>query len=97
MILEKRKTYNSIVKRALKKCTKMYRNGVVAYCTPAEYVALCLHFKHPVETIKPYYINDVKKGDMFSTTHYFRVNEGIDSYPVNQWAILSHTMVGWNS
>lgn len=89
MIIEDRKTYDSIVEGALKKCQRMYTDGVSAYCTPVEYIALCLHFEHPPETIKQYYINEMKKGESRPTWHYFLVKEGVEKFPTSQWVIWS--------
>lgn len=97
MIIEKRKTFHSIVKRALKKCTRMYINGVHCYCTPSEYVALCLYFQHPKDTIKQYHINQVKKGMIYSTPHYFRVENDVEEFPWNKWSIPYHRLEGWSS
>lgn len=97
MIIEKRKTYCSIVKRALKKCTRMYKDGVHCYCTPSEYVALCLYFGHPEDTIKQYYIDQIKVGEMRATCHYFRVPDGIEEFQWNRWSIPYGKIETWSS
>lgn len=73
--------------RALSKCKKMYFDGVVAVCTPVEYVALCKYFGHPAKTIRQYYLDAIKVGKMNQTHHYFRVTNWSDhpQFPVSKY------------
>lgn len=90
----RRKSVDGITERALKKCSLFYRDAVVAYCTPAEFLALCWYFE---STPRPheyeYYLRQVKSGVCNPTTHYLHVKKwktvfSKNIFPVNRYACL---------
>ena len=88
-----RLSVRKITKRALKKCTMFYRDGVHAWCTPQEYVALCWYFGSKPKDFD-YYMERVKSGDCQSGTHYIHVkrwNDG-DVFPISEYASLDYRM-----
>jgi hypothetical protein len=95
MMTPNRKSIAKITERALRKCEKFYSDGVTAYCTPAEYLALCWYFGTKRRE-QDYYVNLVKKGECRPTTHYFHVKKWDRVYPVNKYAILDCS-IGPNS
>jgi hypothetical protein len=85
-----RKTVPAITRRALDKCQQMYRNGLVAYCTPVEYVALCWYFNLPVSE---YFMRLVRRGISGRNWRYFRVPESTASaHSPCEYAMLSTSM-----
>jgi hypothetical protein len=82
-----RKTVKNITKRALRKCSQFYADGVHAWCTPAEYLALCWHFGYQPRDYD-YYFGLVKKGESHPGTHYIHVKKWTDVFPQNKYAIL---------
>lgn len=82
-----RKSIARITARALRKCEKFYADGVVAYCTPAEYLALCLHFDFKPREYD-YYARQVKRGVGRRQNHYFHVKKWNRAFPVNKYALL---------
>lgn len=86
-----RKSIKRITKRALKKCTQFYEDGVHAWCTPQEYLALCWYFD-----AKPwdyeYFQGLVKKGVGGPGDHYIHVKKWVDVFPQNEYAILDCRM-----
>ena len=88
-----RLSVRKITNRALKKCTKFYRDGVHAWCTPQEYVVLCWYFGSNPNDFD-YYMERVKSGDSQSGTHYIHVKRWNDEdvFPVNKYALLDCRM-----
>ena len=89
MINSHRKTSQKILDRALDKCTRFYRNGLHAYCTPVEYLVLCWYFR-----INPqdYYVGLVKTGCCNPSNHYFKMKKFDRVYPENKYAMLDVNM-----
>ena len=78
-----------ITERALLKCQQYYKDGLVAYCSPVEYVCLCWYFRiHP----KEYYMNLVDQGDNSPSWQYFHVKKFDRVYPVSKYAMLAVSM-----
>ena len=89
----KRNTTLAITKRALRKCTQFYANGVHAYCTPVEFLALCQYFDYKPDAIElEYYTLKVKQGQCKPTDHYICVNKFVNLFPISDYAIL-HCMM----
>jgi hypothetical protein len=84
-----RKSIPKITERALKKCERFYKNGLYAYCTPVEYVALCWYF-----CIEPddFYKSMVSRGENSQSHHYFRVKKFDREFPVSKYAMLDVVM-----
>ena len=85
-MLENRKTIKNLAMRALRKCSQFYRNGLYAYCTPAEYVALCVHFRYVPQDLG-YYQKQVADGVSGNGPHYIRVNKWYDVFPKHRFFI----------
>jgi hypothetical protein len=88
----KRKSITKITARALRKCTQYYADGVHAYCTPAEFLALCWHFETEPRMMD-YYIDKVKKGDCSPGNHYIHVKKWDQMFPINKYACLKSNIV----
>lgn len=86
-----RKSVKNITARALRKCTQFYEDGVHAWCTPAEHVALCWYFGTKPWDLA-YSIERVKKGESGSGTHYIHVKKWNQVFPQNKYAILDCRM-----
>jgi hypothetical protein len=84
-----RKSIKNILERALRKCTQFYVDGVHAYCTPQEYVALCWYFNTKPRDLD-IYIDRVKKGDSYPGTHYIHVKKWKDVFPKDKYFINMH-------
>lgn len=69
-----RKSIAALTESGLRKCTQFYKDGVHAYCTPAEYYALCLYFDTKMY-LNDYYMNKIDDGDCAPSVHYFRVKD----------------------
>lgn len=81
-----RSSFKTTTNRALRKCYRMYANGVAAYCTPYEYISLCYYFKN---THSSYYLDLVSKGRTMQTWHYFKINKFDKVYPTHTSAMLN--------
>ena len=91
MMTPNRKSVVRITERALRKCTQFYEDGVHAYCTPAEFLALCWYFGTKPRGMD-YYVAKVKKGDCSPGTHYLHVNKWNQVFPQNKYACLDCRM-----
>ena len=81
-----RKSIAALTKSGLRKCTQFYKDGVRAYCTPAEFYALCLYFE--CSTIDyEYYRSFVDTGECRSSNHYFHVKKFKDEFPKDYYYI----------
>ena len=87
MMTLKRKSIPKITERALRKCEQFYMDGVHAYCTPAEYLALCWYFGTK-QRMMYHYEDLVKKGDSRPSNHYFHVKKWDRVFPKSEYAIL---------
>lgn len=87
----KRKSIPKITERALRKCTQFYQDAVHAYCTPAEFLALCWYFDTKPRGME-YYVNQVKNGDCTPGTHYLHVKKWKRVFPVDKYASLECRM-----
>ena len=81
-----RKSVARITERALRKCEQFYMDGVHAYCTPAEFLALCWYF-NTKPRMMDYYVAKVKQGDSRPSNHYLHVKKWDRVYPVSKYAI----------
>lgn len=70
----RRKSVKRITEVALRKLKRFYKNGLHAYCTPAEYMCLCWHFETPPEQ---YYIDRAAHGDSVPFNAFIKVDESI--------------------
>ena len=91
MMTLKRKSIPKITERALLKCTQFYQDAVHAYCTPAEFLALCWYFDAKPRNME-YYIQKVRQGDCSPTTHYIHVKKWNRMFPKSDYAILDCCM-----
>lgn len=94
MILN-RKVVPKILKRALRKCSRMYANGLYAYCTPVEYLVLSNYFNHNDENID-YMNNKIKHGISGNVTCYIKVNNkliNLDEFPNNKYTMKDVNMI----
>lgn len=91
MMTPDRKSVKNITRRALRKCSQFYADGVHAHCTPAEHVALCWHFGAEPWDLKRS-IERVKKGESLSVDHYIHVKKWMEVFPVNKFAMLDRRM-----
>lgn len=82
-----RKSIPNILERALKKCERYYYDGVVAYCTPAEFVVLCWYFDTKPKFMWMYE-DMVKKGICNPVHRYFHVKKWDREFPVSKHALL---------
>lgn len=78
-----RKSIKSLTASGLRKCTQFYRDAVHAYCTPAEYYALCLHFDYQPRDAA-YYQKCLDSGVSFNGTHYIHVKKFKEVFPKNK-------------
>lgn len=72
MLTQNRKTFDSILNSALRKCTLVSPSMIHAQCTPSEYITLCEYFgckqiQHDYE----WAINKVNMGECKPSVHYF--------------------------
>ena len=86
-----RKSIPNILKRALKKCEQYFRDGIVVYCTPTEFLSLCWYFDTKPRDMW-YYEEQVSKGICNSAWHYLHVKKWDCEFPVNRSASLSCKM-----
>lgn len=84
MMTPARKSIKNITARALRKCTQFYADGVHAWCTPQEYLALCWYFDAKPRDYD-YYLERVKKGECRPGTHYIHVKKWKDVFPQNKY------------
>jgi len=91
MMTPNRKSIKKITERALRKCTQFYADGVHAWCTPAEFIALCWYFDSTPYDFN-YSMEQVKKGKCQPGNHYIHVKKWKDVFPVNKYAILDCRM-----
>jgi hypothetical protein len=91
-MLQHRKSAKRILFAALRKCSKFYKDGVHAYCTPVEHVILCAYFETETWDLK-YSLEEVKKGVSRLGTHYMHVKKWSDyEFPVHRYASLHYNM-----
>jgi hypothetical protein len=84
MMTPNRKSVTRLTERALRKCEKFYHDGVHAFCTPAEFLALCWYFGTKPRSMD-YYEAKVRKGDMSPTNHYLHVKKWTDVFPKSKY------------
>ena len=86
-----RKSVARITERALRKCEQFYMDGVHAYCTPAEFLALCWYFGAK-PYMMDYHVNLVNRGDCRPGNHYIHVKKWDRVFPRGQWAMVDVRM-----
>ena len=91
-----RKVVPELLRRALKKCSRMYENGIYAYCTPVEYLLLSDYFGHYDTAQSTYYNTKINRGISRNFTNYFRVTKDIDlrCFPISKYAMLNVKLYG---
>lgn len=81
-----RKSMKPLLQSALRKCTQIYNDGIHAVCTPAEYFALCEHFKSESAKWKhDYVMASLAKGDCTPNTHYMFVGKKAMTFPKDKF------------
>ncbi len=89
-----RKVVPRILKRALRKCSRMYANGLYAYCTPVEYLVLSDYFQY-IDYSYDYLLRKVNKGISGNVVSYFKVDNkeiNLDNFPINKYTMLTVKM-----
>ena len=84
MMTPNRKSVARITARALRKCEQFYHDGVHAYCTPVEFLALCWYFDTKPR-LMDYYMAKIKQGDMSLGNHYLHVKQWTDVFPKSKF------------
>ncbi len=90
-----RKVVPKILQRALKKCSRMYANGLYAYCTPVEYLILSNYFQYKGYDFVYQQTKHVNKGISGNQVHYFKITNpaiDLDEFPIIKYAMLDVNM-----